>query len=343
MQIDSWVEEIPFKQPFSISGRTLTGQSVLRVKARHGGFEAHAEAAGIFYRGDTGHSMQRQVQEVLPRLLDERDDLHARWGQVQAMPAGGARNALDWVMWQLVAGARRQPVHELAFLPRLQPVPTMITLGLADPSRMAEAALAYPTARTLKLKLEGTLEDVDRVAAVRRERPDVRLAIDANEGWTMDHLDHMMGTLLVHRVDLIEQPLPASRDAALALYQSPIPLAADESLQTLDDLDHVARRYQVANIKLDKCGGLSAALTLASAARQRGMQVMIGCMGGTSMAILPAFIAAQTADFADLDGPLIVATDSEPAARYAGGCVSFDSAELAAAVPLRQSPVSALA
>lgn len=340
MHIDSWVEEIPFKQPFSISGRTLTGQSVLRVRGRHAGIEAHAEAAGIFYRGDTGHSMQRQVQEVLPRLHDERDDLHARWGQVQAMPAGGARNALDWVMWQLVAGVRRQLVHELAFLPRLRPVPTMVTLGLASASRMAEMALAYPTARTLKLKLEGTLEDAERVAAVRRERPDVRLAIDANEGWSMEHLEHMMGTLLIHRVDLIEQPLPAGRDAELALYQSPIPLAADESLQTLDDLDLVARRYRVANIKLDKCGGLSAALTLASAARQRGLQVMIGCMGGRSMAILPAFIAAQTADFADLDGPLIVAQDSEPSARYVNGCVGFDADELAS-MARPTAPVSA--
>ncbi|MBO9688207.1 MAG: dipeptide epimerase [Mitsuaria chitosanitabida] len=338
MQIDSWVEEIPFKAPLAIAGRTLVGQSVLRVTGRHAGLVAEAEAAGVFYHGDDGHRMRAQVQEVLPRL---GEDLPTAWRAVRAMRPGGARNALDWVMWQLAAGASGRPVHELAFLSRLRPLATMVTLGLASASRMAQAALALPEARMLKLKLEGTEADAERVTAVRRARPDVRLGIDANEGWTLGHLERMTATLLAQGVELIEQPLPASRDDELAGYRSPIPLAADESLQTLDDLDQVATRYQVANIKLDKCGGLSAALTLANEARQRGMRVMIGCMGGRSLAILPAFIAAQTADLVDLDAPLFMAGDTAPAARYAQGQVSFDVDALDVAAPARRSPVSA--
>lgn len=341
MQFKCWVEEIPFKAPLSIAGRTLVGQSVLRVSARHRGFEANAEAAGVFYHGDDGRSMQRQINELLPRLAG--DDLHLAWREVLRLPAGGARNAMDWVMWQLAAATSGRALHELAFLSRLRPLATMVTLGLASPAAMALAAKALPQARMLKLKLEGTPADAQRVTAVRQARPDARMGIDANEGWTLDHLEQMTPTLLAQGVELIEQPLPASADAELASYRSSIPLAADESLQTLDDLDRVAQRYQVANIKLDKCGGLSAALILVNEARQRGMRVMIGCMGGRSMAILPAFIAAQTADLVDLDAPLFMAGDTEPSARYADGCVAFDAAQIKAAAPARFSPASAWA
>lgn len=325
MQIESRVEEIPFRQALSIAGRTLSGQSVLSVTIRHGQWVAQAEAAGVFYRGDTGLSMQRELLAQQAQLAQMPDEPLAAWHHVQAMAPGGARNALDWALWQLVAAERGQPSYRLAFLSCVQPLPTMVTLGLADPASMAEAALSHAGARALKLKLGGSDEDADRIEVVRRARPDVRLSVDANEGWTMDHLDRMMGVLQRERVELVEQPLPAQQDSALAQCRFPIPLAADESLQTLDDLDTVAQRYQVANIKLDKCGGLSAALTLVNEARRRGLRVMIGCMGGRSRAILPAFIAAQTADLVDLDAPLFMASDTQPEAHYVAGRVSFEA------------------
>lgn len=330
MLISTFVEEIAFKQPLSIAGRNLAGQQVLRISARYRGWVAESEAAGVFYRGESGATMQQQVHEW---LADLPCDLAGMWGRVQQMPAGGARNALDWIVWQLEAAQRGIPAYRLAHLPGLRAKTTMVTLGVAAAGQMAAMALTYPSARALKLKLDGAAEDAERVAAVRRARPDVSLSVDANEGWTIEHLDHMMGTLLEHRVALIEQPLPANGDAALDHFKSPIALAADESLQTQEDLELVARRYQVANIKLDKCGGLSAALTLAAGARHLGLQVMVGCMGGRSMALLPAYIAAQSADLVDLDAPLLMANDSVPSASYADGRIGFDPAAYAQPVP----------
>ncbi len=320
MLISTFIDQIAFKEPLSIAGRTLAGQQVLRVCAHYRGWSAQAEAAGVFYRGETGDTMQRDVQAA---LADMPSDPAGMWRRVQHMAPGGARNALDWICWQLDAAQRGLPAYRLAFVPALEAMQTMVTLGLADAARMAAMARSYPAARALKLKLEGSDEDAARVAAVRQARPDVRLSVDANEGWSMDHLDRMMATLVDNRVELIEQPLPASADAALRGYRSPIPLAADESLQTIDDLETVAARYQVANIKLDKCGGLTAALPLAAQSRRLGLRVMVGCMGGRSMALLPAFIAAQGADLVDLDAPLLMATDSIPSASYQDGRIAF--------------------
>jgi len=321
MLISTFIEDIAFKQPLSIAGRTLAGQQVLRVSARYGKWSAQAEAAGVFYRGETGTSMQLQVQRA---LADLPDDLAGAWHRVNQMPPGGARNALDWICWQLSAAQRGISAASMAFVPTLRAMETMVTLGVGDAAQMAAMALHYPAARALKLKLDGSPEDAARVAAVRRARPEVRLSVDANEGWSMSHLDGIMGALLEHRVELIEQPLPATHDGELQHYRSPIPLAADESLQTIDDLEQVALRYQVANIKLDKCGGLSAALLLATQARRHGLRVMIGCMGGRSLALQPAFIAAQHADLVDLDAPLLMATDSVPAATYREGRIAFE-------------------
>ncbi|MYM27023.1 dipeptide epimerase [Duganella sp. CY15W] len=328
MLISTFIEHVSFKQPLSIAGRTLAGQQVLRISARYQGWAAEAEAAGVFYRGESGATMQQQVHDW---LADLPCDLPGMWRRVQQMPAGGARNALDWIVWQLEAAQRGIPAYQLAHLPGLLAKPTMVTLGAAAAGQMAAMAQTYPGARALKLKLDGSAEDAERVAAVRRARPDVSLSVDANEGWTVEHLDRIMGCLLEHRVELIEQPLPANADAMLDHFHSPIPLAADESLQTVHDLEQVARRYQVANIKLDKCGGLSAALPLAASARRLGLGVMVGCMGGRSRALLPAFIAAQDADLVDLDAPLLMSTDSVPSARYEDGCISFDLAAYAPA------------
>jgi muconate cycloisomerase len=340
MQISASIEEIRFKQPLAIAGRTLAGQSVLCVEARHGNHVAHAEAAGVFYRGETGARMLAEVQGVRDQLPS---DLPGAWRRVQQMPAGGARNALDWVMWQLAAAERGEPAYRLAFLQRVRPRLTMVTLGVDDAPSMARAALSYPAAKALKLKLDGSEQDAERVAAVRRERPDARLSVDANEGWTLRHFDRMLGVLVANRVELVEQPLPAACDAELEGCGSPIPIAADESLQTIEDLEHVAQRYQVANIKLDKCGGLTAALMLLNEARHRGLRVMVGCMGGRSRAILPAFIAAQGADLVDLDAPLLMACDTEIAATYSDGFVDFPAAAFVPPPREEASPVNASA
>ena len=323
MEIHASAQDILFKQPLAIAGRVLPGQCVLGVEGRHGRHVARAEAAGVFYRGEDGLRMKQDIEAMRDWLPQ---DLLGAWREVQKMPAGGARNALDWVLWQLMAAQRGEPAYRMAFLPSLRPLPTMVTLGVDEPQCMALAARSHSAAKALKLKLVGHELDIERINAVRSARPDAALSVDANEGWSMAHLERMMGALLACRVVLIEQPLPAANDHELQGYFSPIPIAADESLQTIEDLDDVAQRYQVANIKLDKCGGLSAALLLVHAARERGMKVMVGCMGGRSRAIQPAFIAAQWADLVDLDSPLLMASDTTPAAAYADGYIDFDDA-----------------
>jgi len=119
-------------------------------------------------------------------------------------------------------------------------------------------------------------------------------------------------------VELIEQPLPAAHDDALARVPHPIPVCADEACHTAADLDRLIGKYDAINIKLDKAGGLTEALQLATAARARGFTIMVGCMIGTSLAMAPAVLVAQQAAVVDLDAPLLLATDRTPGLRYDG-------------------------
>ena len=121
--------------------------------------------------------------------------------------------------------------------------------------------------------------------------------------------------------ELIEQPLPADGDAALAGMPRPVPVCADESLHTRADLGALTDRYDAVNIKLDKTGGLTEALAVMSQARALGFKTMVGCMVATSLAMAPAVLLAQGADWVDLDGPLLLARDRVPGLRYDGATV----------------------
>jgi L-alanine-DL-glutamate epimerase-like enolase superfamily enzyme len=127
-----------------------------------------------------------------------------------------------------------------------------------------------------------------------------------------------MPALAEFGVELIEQPLPADRDEALARVPHPIPVCADEACHTRADLDRIAGKYDAINIKLDKAGGLTEALELAAMAKARGFKIMVGCMIGTSLAIAPAMLVAQQAAVVDLDAPLLLAQDRVPGLRYDG-------------------------
>jgi L-alanine-DL-glutamate epimerase-like enolase superfamily enzyme len=159
------------------------------------------------------------------------------------------------------------------------------------------------------------------VRAVRENAPAARLIVDANEGWTVRHFAELSPRLAALGVELIEQPLPAGDDAALAELPHPIPVCADEACYTTDDLDRLVGKYDAINIKLDKTGGLTAALELAKAGRERGFVIMVGCMIGTSLAMAPAMLVAQQASFVDLDAPLLLAADRNQGLRYDGSTV----------------------
>jgi L-alanine-DL-glutamate epimerase-like enolase superfamily enzyme len=235
-----------------------------------------------------------------------------------AMPAGAARNALDCAFWDIEAKVAGLPAWRLAGLPEPGPVATAFTISLGSPEAMGAAARAAGGMPLLKLKLGGGLEDVARVAAVRAAVPDATLIADANEGWTIGQLRTLAPELARFGVALIEQPLPAGDDAALAAFASPIPLGADESCHGVEGLEALRDRYRVVNIKLDKTGGLTAALRMKAAAEAAGFGVMVGCMVATSLSMAPAFLVAQGATFIDLDGPLLLERDRAPGIAYDG-------------------------
>jgi L-alanine-DL-glutamate epimerase-like enolase superfamily enzyme len=237
------------------------------------------------------------------------------------LPAGGARNALDCALWDLEAKRSGKPVWQLAGLDAPRPLRTTYTLGAEEPEAMAEGAKAYAAARAIKLKLTDDGRSAERVLAVREARPDVWLMVDANQGFTRESFARLLPTLAEARVDVVEQPFPVGNEAWLDGLDRPIRIAADESVQDRSDLEKMVGRVDVINIKLDKCGGLTEALLIAREARKLGFDLMVGNMGGSSLAMAPAFVVGQLCDVVDLDGPISLIDDYTPSVTYDDGSV----------------------
>ena len=243
------------------------------------------------------------------------------------LPAGAARNALDCALWDYEA--KRAGTSVSGIIGRRAPGPllTAYTLSLDTPEAMAAKAAGVPHLPLLKLKLGGAGDDA-RLRAIRASRPDARLIVDANEAWTPALLAPLLAVCRETAVELVEQPLPAHDDEALEARPPGVAICADESLHTRADLPHLARRYDAINIKLDKAGGLSEALALSSDARALGFKIMVGCMVATSLAMAPALLVAQDADWVDLDGPLLLARDRTPCLVIANGLITPPPPEL---------------
>jgi L-alanine-DL-glutamate epimerase-like enolase superfamily enzyme len=318
MEVDVRLERLPLRAPVRITGYTFIEVPVLVVALRDEGHVGYGEAAGVYYRNDSPDSMRDQIRAVRPVLAAGMD----RSTLSHLLPPGGARNALDCALWDLEAKRSGQPAWRMAEMNSPQPMVTTYTLGAAEPGAMAEQARAYADARALKLKLTGEAEDAERVRAVRDARPDAWIGVDANQGYNLNSLQKMMPVFVEAEVALIEQPVPPGQDAGLSALQSPIPIAADESVLCLADLPRCIGRFDMINIKLDKCGGLTEALVMANVARRLGFKVMVGNMGGSSLAMAPAFLLAQLCDVVDLDGPLVLAADRSPGVDYKDGRIS---------------------
>jgi L-Ala-D/L-Glu epimerase len=237
-----------------------------------------------------------------------------------ALPPGAARNALDCAFWDMDSKRAFRSVADLAGLGAVAPVVTACTLDFDTPDKMAEQADANRSRTLLRLELGGD-GDVERVRAVREAVPAARLIVDANEGWDERQLRAFMPELSDLRVELIEQPLPAGADDALARLGSPIPMCADESCRTVADLDRLNGRYQAVTIRLDKVGGLTEALALVVEAKRRGLRIVVGGGIGTSLGVAPALLVAQQADIVDLDGPSRLAIDRGAGLRYDSGTI----------------------
>jgi L-Ala-D/L-Glu epimerase len=315
------VEKWPLRMPFRISGSTVLNLDVVVVTLAQRGHSGRGEAAGVDYRKDDIPMMMRQI-ETLRASIEAGSD---RETLQRLLPAGGARNALDCALWELQAKQSGRAAWQIAELSEPQPLLTTYTLGASDPAAMAAGARAFAGAQAIKIKLTGEAMDAERVRAVREARPDVWLGIDANQGFTRAHFKELLPVFADARVELVEQPFPVGREPMLDELKSPIPIAADESAQGLRDLPSLVGRFDVINIKLDKCGGLTEALLMAREARRLGFGAMVGNMIGTSLAMAPAFLVGQLCSVVDLDGPVLLRTDRLPGAVYARGRIWCDS------------------
>ena len=304
----------PLKRAFTIARGSRTQARTIIVELTDGaGNIGRGEAVPYPRLGET-------PEQVLADLHAARAPIEAGISVLdlpQVLRTLAARTAVDCALWDLAARHLHTPVWKLAGVPKPQARITACTISLAAPEEMAAEARERAAFPLLKLKLGGAArDDIARLRAVRAARPDARLLVDANEGWRVADLPRLLAACAEARVELVEQPLPADEDAALAAIDRPVPVCADESLRDTADLAHLGNHYDAVNVKLDKAGGFTPALALARTARERGMKVMIGCMLASSLAMAPAFLLAPLANWIDLDGPLLLAEDAIPPIHY---------------------------
>lgn len=316
-------EPLALSAPFRISGYVFEAMPATVVTLSAGGIEGRGEAAGVYYLDDTPERMLATLESMRATIEAGLSRSELR----KLLPPGGARNALDCALWELEARRRGVPVWKLAGLEETHPLLTTFTIGANEPAAMAQAAVAYAQARAIKLKLTGEVDlDIDRLRAVRAARSDVWIGVDANQGYVPGTLERLLPALADARVSLLEQPCRRGHESELDGVGHDIPIAADESVLSLAEMEGMGDRFDVVNIKLDKCGGLTEGLMMAERAREMGLQVMVGNMAGSSWATAPAFVLGQHCDIVDLDGPTFLREDRSPAVVYSGGYVDCPEA-----------------
>src|SRR5262245_13489606 len=318
--IEAWAESWPIAGSFAIARGTKREAVVVIARVGDGRIAGRGECVPYARYGETIDSVRQAIEAVAADGLD-------RLTLAQRLPAGAARNALDCALWDYEAKRAGRSAASLAGMGPLGPVTTAYTISLDAPETMAVKARSAAHLPLLKLKLGGA-GDAERLRQVRAACPTTRLIADANESWTDALLGPLMAVAAETGVELIEQPLPAGGDAQLAAIARVVPVCADEALHTRQDLEQLSGRYDAINIKLDKAGGLTEGLALAAAARARGFRLMVGSMVATSLSMAPATLLAQSADWVDLDGPLLLARDREPCLSYEGACLNPPSAAL---------------
>ena len=317
------IERWPIAGSFTISRGAKTEAITVVAEVSHGGHVGRGECVPYPRYGETPEATfeaLRVMQEPVARGLD-RTALQA------AMPPGAARNALDCALADLEAKRSSRRIWNLLGRPAPKACTTAYTISLGTPEAMAAATAKAAHRSLLKIKLGGDGDPI-RIAAVRRAAPNSELIVDANEAWTKDDLEQNLAACAKAGVTLVEQPLPAGQDEALARIKRPIAVCADESVHDRASLDGLRERYDAVNIKLDKTGGLTEALAMANAAEALGFQIMVGCMVATSLAMAPAMLLTPQARFVDLDGPLLLARDRDGGLRYDGSLVYPPEPEL---------------
>jgi L-alanine-DL-glutamate epimerase-like enolase superfamily enzyme len=304
-------ERFPLARAFTISRGSKTEAEVIVCTIREGAHAGRGECVPYARYGETMASVRSAIEDVSVRIAAGID----RQSLLGAMPAGAARNAVDCALWDLEARLSGRPAHLAAGEPAMRPLTTAVTISLGSPEEMAAEARSRADRPLLKVKL-GAGDVAERLKAVAEAAPAARLIVDANEGWSEADIEANLAAAARYGAALIEQPLPAGKDAVLAEIAHPVPICADESVHLAEDLPKLRGLYDAVNIKLDKAGGLTAALELRRRARDLGFGIIVGCMVGTSLGMAPALVVAQDADFVDLDGPLLLAADRSPGLVY---------------------------
>ncbi len=306
-------ETYPIAGSFTIARGSRTEVNVLTATLTQDGYTGRGECVPYPRYDESVGSVTAQIEAARGAIeagvsIEELQSL---------MPAGAARNAIDCALWDLTAKRQSSTVAELVGIKSRRILETAYTISVGTPQKMATDAAKAGSRPLLKVKLAGD-GDEERIAAVRQAAPESKLIVDANEGWSEDNLEANINACQQAGVGLVEQPLPAGKDGLLAQVDHLIPICADESLHTSADLESLRDRYSAVNIKIDKTGGLTEGLKLLRKAEEMDYVIMVGCMLATSLAMAPAMLLAQNAEFVDLDGPLLLARDREHAIRFEG-------------------------
>jgi L-alanine-DL-glutamate epimerase-like enolase superfamily enzyme len=317
------IERWPIAGSFTISRGAKTEAVTVVAELSHGGHIGRGECVPYPRYGETPEATLAALTSMLEPVARGLD----RHALQAAMPAGAARNALDCALLDLEAKTRGMRVWDLIGRPAPRACTTAYTISLGSPEAMAAATAKAARRPLLKIKLGGD-GDGARIAAVRKSAPESELIVDANEAWTDANLEQNLAECAELGVTLVEQPLPAGKDQALARIRRPLAVCADESVHDRASLDGLRERYDAVNIKLDKTGGLTEAMAMADAAHALGFEIMVGCMVATSLSMAPAMLLAQQARFVDLDGPLLLVRDRDGGLRYDGSTIYPPDAEL---------------
>jgi L-alanine-DL-glutamate epimerase-like enolase superfamily enzyme len=316
LTLDAWTRFWPYPEPFALSRGAKLGEDSIQVRLTDElGRPGRGEAVGVTYAGESTATMLAQLEAVRAHIEEgtSRSDL------LSMLPHGGARMALDAALWDLEAKQGGPDPFAAAGL-RPEPVTSMCTIGIKSLEGYAMAARALADYPYIKVKVDAC-EPMAVLALVAASAPRARLIVDPNQSWSVEQLKALAPDLQSLGVILVEQPIPVGDEAGLDGWTSPVRLCADELVNTVADLDKALGRFDVINIKLDKAGGLTAALALADAVQMGGFGLMVGCMMGSSLSMAPAMVLAQRAEFVDLDGPLLHSEDVEHGFVYRNGTV----------------------
>ena len=316
-------ETFPIAGRFVIARGAKTEARVVVATISDGAARGRGECVPYPRYGESVESVLAQIESARAAIEAGAD----RAALQRLLPAGAARNALDCALWDFDAKRLGVSAAEMAGLHRLMPATTAYTISVGAPEDMAQAAARAAERPLLKIKLAGE-GDPARLRAVRAAAPEATLIVDANEAWRPEDLAQHFAACVESGVALVEQPLPADDDAALAHVARPIPVCADESVHDRAGLAALTDRYDAINVKLDKTGGLTEALALCDEAERLGLGLFIGCMVGTSLSMAPAMLLTPRARFVDLDGPLLLAHDRAEGLRYDGSIIYPPQPEL---------------